>query len=121
MATPETWHLLVHTAGPNADRGVALSRQDWFPEHRGFHAALVADGLLVAAGPLPAQDGAGMTLVRGIGTEEITRRARADAAVAGGYLDLEVRPWVVVETVVPVLRDAPNESARPAAPAPPGR
>ena len=103
--TPETWHLIVHTAGPNADPSVALSRQEWFPEHRAFHNELSAEGLLVAAGPLPAIDGAGMTLVRGIDTADLERRARADRAVAGGFLEVEVRPWKIVESVIPRLDD----------------
>lgn len=100
MATPETWHLLVHTAGPRADSSTPMSRQDWFAAHRAFHQSLVDDGLLIAGGTLPAADGAGMTLVRGIETAELERRARADEAVRGGFLELEVRPWVVVETVL---------------------
>jgi uncharacterized protein YciI len=69
------WHLLIHTPG-----------------HRGFHAELQKAGYFVAAGPLPDRPGAGQTLVRGLSTGEITR------LVVGGFLDVEVVPWHVVET-----------------------
>jgi uncharacterized protein YciI len=93
------WHLLIHTPGPNADAGVPFFQAEWFPGHRGFHAELQRAGYFVAAGPLPDRPGAGQTLVRGVSTGEITRLAReTDPAVVGGFLDVEVVPWRVVET-----------------------
>ena len=95
------WHLLIHTPGANADPGVPFFEAPWFPGHRGFHAALREAGYFVAAGPLPDRDGAGQTLVRGVGTAEITRLAReTDPAVVGGFLEVEIVPWRVVESIL---------------------
>jgi len=95
------WHLLIHTPGPAADPEVPFFEAPWFPEHRGFHARLREAGYFVAAGPLPDREGAGQTLVRGVSTEEITRLAReTDQAVAGGFLEVEIVPWRVVESVL---------------------
>jgi uncharacterized protein YciI len=97
----EPWHLLIHTPGPEADPEVPFFEAPWFPGHRGFHARLQAKGWFVAAGPLPERPGAGQTLVRGVSTEEITRAARdEDPAVAGGFLQVEIVPWRVVESVL---------------------
>lgn len=95
------WHLLIHTPGPNADPEVPFFEAPWFPGHRGFHARLQEAGWFVAAGPLPDRPGAGQTLVRGVDTEEITRAAREDdPAVSGGFLEVEIIPWRVVESIV---------------------
>lgn len=95
------WHLLIHTPGPNVDPAVPFSEAEWFPAHRGFHAALQQAGYFVAAGPLPDRPGAGQTLVRNVSTVEITRLAReTDPAVAGGFLDVEIVPWQVVESTL---------------------
>lgn len=100
-ADDSLWHLLIHTPGPRADPDVPFFQADWFPGHRGFHAALQEAGYFLAAGPLPARDGAGQTLVRGVSTDEITRLAReTDPAVVGGFLEVEVVPWRVVESVL---------------------
>jgi hypothetical protein len=101
MADDGLWHLLIHTPGPEADPSVPFSEAPWFAAHRGFHAALREAGYFVAAGPLPERPGAGQTLVRGVGTEELTRLAtETDPAVAGGFLRVEVVPWRVVESVL---------------------
>lgn len=99
--TTDTWHLLIHSPGAAADPEVPFFEAPWFPDHRAFHARLRELGYFVAAGPLPHREGAGQTLVRGVTTEEITRLAReSDAAVAGGFLDVEIVPWRVVESVL---------------------
>ena len=96
-----TWHLLIHTPGPNADPEVPFFQAEWFPGHRGFHAELQKARYFVAAGPLPERAGAGQTLVRGVSTAEITRLAReTDPAVIGGFLNVEIVPWRVVESVL---------------------
>lgn len=95
------WHLLIHTPGPKADPDVPFSEAEWFPGHRGFHARLRESGWFVAAGPLPDRPGAGQTLVRGVSTEAIAEAARRDdPAVAGGFLEVEIVPWRVVESAV---------------------
>jgi uncharacterized protein YciI len=93
------WHLLIHTPGPHADPEVPFFQAEWFPGHRGFHAELQKSGYFVAAGPLPDRAGAGQTLVRGVSTEEITRLAQeTDPAVIGGFLNVEIVPWQIVES-----------------------
>lgn len=93
---PSFWHILTHTPGRAAERGIPLQRQPLFAGHERFLQSLTADGLLVAAGPLPQTPGAGQTVVRGLTTEQATERATADEAVAGGLLDVAVQPWIVV-------------------------
>lgn len=93
------WHLLIHTPGPHADPEVPFFQAEWFPGHRGFHAELQKAGYFVAAGPLPERPGAGQTLVRNVSTEEITRLAQeTDPAVIGGFLNVEIVPWQIVES-----------------------
>jgi uncharacterized protein YciI len=97
----DDWHLLTHRPGPNADPEVPFFQAEWFPGHRGFHTALQQAGYFVAAGPLPGTNGEGMTLVRGVESEEITRLATTtDPAVVGGYLTVEIRRWHVVESIL---------------------
>jgi uncharacterized protein YciI len=95
------WHLLIHTPGPAADPAVPFFQAEWFPAHRGFHAALQEAGYFVAAGPLPDRPGAGQTVVRGVSTDEITRLATTtDPAVVGHFLEVEIVPWQVVESLL---------------------
>jgi len=98
--TADNWHLLIHTPGAAADPAVPFFEAPWFEGHRAFHGRLRELGYFVAAGPLPQREGAGQTLVRGVTTKEITRLAReSDPAVVGGFLDVEIVPWRVVESV----------------------
>lgn len=57
-------------------------------------------GFLVAAGPLPDEPGAGMTILRLPGTGQAGRAGelatRDDASVAAGLLTVTVRPWQVL-------------------------
>jgi uncharacterized protein YciI len=100
MTAPELWHLLIHTPGPNAEPGVPISKAPWFPQHRKLHIRLAEAGYLIAAGPLPGRPGAGQTLVRGASLDELTWLAtEADRAVAGGYLEVEIVPWTVVDSI----------------------
>ena len=93
--------MLIHTPGPAADPATPFFEADWFPGHRGFHAELSRAGYLVAAGPLPERPGAGQTLVRGVSTGEITRLATTtDPAVVGRFLQVEIVPWQVVDSVL---------------------
>lgn len=100
MTAPELWHLLIHTPGPNADPAVPFTEASWFPQHRKLHVRLAEAGYLVLAGPLPGRPGAGQTLVRGVDLEELTWLAtEVDRAVAGGYLDVEIVPWLIVDSI----------------------
>ena len=100
MTAPELWHLLIHTPGPNADPAVAITDAPWFPQHRKLHIRLAEAGYLIAAGPLPGRPGAGQTLVRGASTDDITWLAtEGDRAVAQGYLEVEIVPWTIVDSM----------------------
>jgi uncharacterized protein YciI len=69
--------------------------------HRARH-RLSDRGLLVAAGPLPDESGAGMTIVRvrrEHGDVDVTALATVDdLCVAHGYLQVTVPPWQVIVT-----------------------
>jgi uncharacterized protein YciI/uncharacterized protein YndB with AHSA1/START domain len=70
-----------------------------FAGHFAFLQQLAARGVLVGAGPFAGSD-EGMTIVRVSGPAEVAALVRAaadeDASVAGGVLEVRVRPWVVV-------------------------
>ncbi|MFT4283353.1 MAG: hypothetical protein QM598_00795 [Protaetiibacter sp.] len=54
--------------------------------------------MLVGAGPLPDEAGAGQTIIRVPASEApaYLARAEADASVTGDLLQLRVRPWRVI-------------------------
>jgi uncharacterized protein YciI len=100
MTAPELWHQLIHTLGPNADPAVPVSEAAWYPQHRKLHIRLAEAGYLIAAGPLPGRADAVQTLVRGATLEELTWLAtEADRAVVAGYLEVEIVPWTVVDSI----------------------
>lgn len=93
----ELWLVLSHTAGP-ATGPEGVFSHPLFAEHRGFLASLAADGVLVGAGPLPDEPGAGQTVIRvpaAVASDYIAR-AEADPSVTGDLLVLRVRPWNVL-------------------------
>ncbi len=95
------WHLIIDTPGPNQHPTVNFWEADWFPAHRGFHASLREAGHVIAAGPLPDREGAGQTLVRRVSSAEITRLAtETDPAAVGGFLQVEIIPWEIGETIL---------------------
>ncbi|OCG73282.1 YciI family protein [Microbacterium sediminis] len=93
----EQWLILEHTA-TEGNVGQVFSHPD-FPKHVAFLRALEADGLLVAAGPLPDTLGNGMAIIRAADADaaaEVTRRAQEeDGSVQAGLLTVRVRPWNV--------------------------
>jgi len=100
MTAPELWHQLIHTPGPKADPAVPVSEAAWYPQHRKLHIRLAEAGYLIAAGPLPGRADAVQTLVRGATLEELTWLAsEADRAVVAGYLEVEIVPWMVVDSI----------------------
>ncbi len=106
MTAPELWHLLIHTPGPNADPAVPISEAPWFPQHRKLHIRLAEAGYLIAPGPLPGRADAVQPLVRGATLEELTWVAtEADRAVAGGFLEVEIVPWTVVDSLFDFSED----------------
>jgi uncharacterized protein YciI/uncharacterized protein YndB with AHSA1/START domain len=97
-----TWVALLHRAGPAAEPGVSIFAQPKFREHVGFLQRMAGQGYLVAAGPLPDEDGAGMTILRLPGAGRLADATRLatedDASVASGFFTVTVRPWQVMLT-----------------------
>jgi uncharacterized protein YciI len=95
----DLWFVLSHTAGSETPpAGVFAS--PLFAHHIEFLTDLSTRGVLVAAGPLPDDAGAGMTVVRTATVEEAKSIVHAaqhdDGSVTSGLLDVRVRPWQVV-------------------------
>ncbi|WP_221584873.1 SH3 domain-containing protein [Microbacterium sp. G2-8] len=91
------WFVLDHAAAPGV-RSV-FTHPD-FPQHVAFLQSLRARGLLVAAGPLPDEEGAGMTIVHAPDAAtalEVLRAAQEDdRAVTAGILRVRAREWNVM-------------------------
>jgi uncharacterized protein YciI len=97
VSEPQEWFVLLHVPGPAVADGDALSGHPQFAEHLAFLRRRMADGSLVAAGPLGDAAGEGMTVLRAPSLDEARRLAEVDdLAVAGGVLGVTVRPWHVV-------------------------
>ncbi len=100
--TEDTWVALLHTPGPNGPTGSSLFESAGFADHLAFLGRMSDAGYLVAAGPLPDADGAGMTILRlpGAGRLEEARRLAMDddVSVASGFFLCQVRPWQVMLT-----------------------
>ncbi|WP_375475556.1 SRPBCC domain-containing protein [uncultured Jatrophihabitans sp.] len=99
---PDRWFALVHRPGPAMPAGESIFAQPAFAEHLAFIARLAERGLLVAAGPMLDENGAGMTVVRvrpEHGEVDVEALARTDdQCVAQGFLTVTARPWQVVLT-----------------------
>lgn len=94
----DRWFVLTHRPGPALVDGGSVFAHPLFAEHAAFLGRLADRGWLVAAGPVDAAQGEGMTVVRVTGqdADAVTDLARSDdLAVAGGLLAVEVRPWDV--------------------------
>lgn len=93
------WFALRHSPGPSLADGETIFETAAFAEHVAFLQRLSDRGLLVAAGPLPSADGAGMTIVRVLpehGDVDVAALATVDdGSVAAGYLVVDVQPWAV--------------------------
>jgi uncharacterized protein YciI/uncharacterized protein YndB with AHSA1/START domain len=88
------WLVLQHTAG--VERPL---EHPGFAGHRAFLDRLHTRGVLVAAGPFPGSGGEGMTIVRvpaSSAGELLAEANDGDPSVAGGVLEVRVRPWHVV-------------------------
>ena len=103
--TAWTWVALMHTPGPAAAADVPIHEQPLFAEHVAFLERMAAQGLLVAAGPLMDQDGAGMTVLKLPGEMQLDEADRLatedDRSVAQGLLKVTVRPWHVLRSPRP--------------------
>jgi uncharacterized protein YciI len=96
----ETWVALLHRPGPSAPADGTIFDDPRFAWHVEFLGRMREAGYLVAAGPLPDEPGAGMTVLRlpGAGQAEKATKlaAEADQSVAAGLLAVTVRPWQVL-------------------------
>lgn len=93
---PATWAVLLFT--PAEGQGAEVFEDERFPGHIGFLNLMDDSGYLVAAGPLPDDPGAGMTILRLPGDDrldEIQRLAEVDTSVSSGLFHVQVRPWQV--------------------------
>lgn len=92
-----TWAALLHRPAAGVDNVFADPR---FGDHVAFLDQLRQQGCLVAAGPLADEPGAGMTIVRLPGDDQlalITKLATTnDGSVTGGLFTVTVRPWQVI-------------------------
>jgi uncharacterized protein YndB with AHSA1/START domain/uncharacterized protein YciI len=90
------WYVLLHQPGPALAEGQSVFEHPDFTEHVAFLKRLAQYGLLVAAGPLPAQQGTGMTVVRAAPDLDVQRLATEDdLSVVRGLLSVQVAPWLV--------------------------
>ena len=98
----DRWFALLHRPGPALGENESIFAHRAFAEHLEFLNRLADRGLLVAAGPLPDESGAGRTIVRvrpEHGDVDVTALATVDdLCVANGYLAVTVRPWQVTFT-----------------------
>jgi uncharacterized protein YndB with AHSA1/START domain/uncharacterized protein YciI len=93
---PTDWYVLLHQPGPALTDGQSVFEHPDFAEHVAFLKRLAQYGLLVAAGPLPAQPGTGMTVVRADPNLDVQRLATEDdLSVVRGLLSVQVAPWLV--------------------------
>jgi uncharacterized protein YciI len=94
---PTELFALFHRRGPAVADGQEVFDHPGISEHFAFLSRRIADGTLVAAGPLQDVSGDGMTILDTGTAEEALRLAEIDdRSVAQGVLSVTVRPWQVV-------------------------
>ena len=94
-AAPD-WYVLLHQPGPAAAAGESVFEHPDFAEHVAFVQRLAGLGLLVATGPLPADQASLMTVVRAAPDLDVERVATEnDLSVVRGLLSVQVTPWLV--------------------------
>jgi uncharacterized protein YciI len=91
------WAVLTHRPGPAVADGGSVFQHPDFAEHSAFLDRLAARELLIAAGPLRADEGIGMAVVRvSDDAVDIAELARTDdQSVVRGLFTVEVQPWDV--------------------------
>jgi len=96
-AAPGRWLVLTHRPGPALAAGGSVFADPDFAEHLAFLGRLAERELLVAAGPLRAEEGVGMTVVRVADNAlDVGELARTDdLSVVRGLLTVDVHPWDV--------------------------
>lgn len=89
------WFVILHRPSDGVGAGVFADPR--FAEHVAFLRRLAERGLLVAAGPLPDEPGAGMAVVRddSDSVDVSALAATDDLSVVRGLFTAEVRPWDV--------------------------
>jgi uncharacterized protein YciI len=95
-----SWFALRHTPGPALSDGASIFASPMFGEHLAFLERLRVRGLLIAAGPIVPERGEGMAIVRvpaalASDVDLVELATKDDLCVAGGYLEVEVKPWSV--------------------------
>jgi uncharacterized protein YciI len=96
MTEPRQWFALLHTPGPAVPAGQSVFEHPGFGEHFAFLQQLIADGRLIAAGPLTDADGDGLTVIQADSVEQAWELAeQQDGSVRAGVLQVTVRPWQV--------------------------
>ena len=96
VAQERTWYVLTHRpAAP--DLGGAVFADPRFREHVAFIQRMAEAGDLVAAGPLPDEPGAGMTVLSTTLDADAVRRMvnDEDGSVTGGLFVVLITPWDV--------------------------
>ena len=97
MPEPREWYVLLHTPGPAVTAGQSVFDHPGIGEHYAFLRRRVADGSLVAAGPLADRAGDGMTVLAAPSIDEARRLAEEDdQSVVAGVLRVALRPWQVL-------------------------
>ena len=97
MSTTTSWYVLQHSPGPAVPDGESVFDQPGIAGHYAFLTRRREAGELVAAGPLPDEDGRGMTVLDVASLDEAVRLAtQDDQAVVDGVLTVTVREWHVV-------------------------
>jgi len=96
----ETWVALFHRPGPEAPTDGTIFDDPRFAWHAEFLGRMREAGYLVAAGPLPDEPGAGLTVLRLPGAGQADKAWKLatedDRSVAAGLLAVSVRPWRVL-------------------------
>lgn len=96
-AGPRVLFLLRHSPGPALAPGQQVFEHPGIQEHYAFLQRRMADGSLVAAGPLASGSGEGLTILDVPSLGEARELAqRDDASVTMGVLSVEVSSWQVV-------------------------
>lgn len=101
QGTPEeTWVALLHRPGPAAPAVGTIFEDPRFAWHIEFLGRMREAGYLVAAGPLPDEPGAGLTVLRLPGAGQADKASKLatedDKSVAEGLLAVTIRPWRVL-------------------------
>ena len=110
MTAPRLLYVLRHRPGPAVVAGEKVFDHPGIADHLAFLGRRIADGTIVAAGPLDEGSGEGMTLLAVESLTEARRLAETDdLSVVAGVLSVEVRGWQVV--MGPGLTEPPRGSA----------